>query len=333
MALQLKESVSILEAELKNLKRELIKLTKKTRSLACVGRTHGKRAVPTTYGLRFAIWASETQRHLDRLTELKPRLLVGQMTGAVGTQAAFGPKAIRIQKETMRELGLKPVDVSNQIIQRDRYAEYLHWCALVSQSLNKFALNLRIWQRSELGEVEEYFDVQKQVGSSTMPQKRNPATLEQICGLSRILMRNAVAGLENVPLWEERDLTNSAPERIILPESSILLDHMLAKMVQVLTSLKFNKSRIKDNLESNREVLAERFMISLVDKGVSRQEAHELLRAYVMQGYAFDSESLFAHFGKQFTQKEINLLLDPSTYIGTAQKQIDALIKKLGGKK
>lgn len=333
LALQLRGAVRLLEADLKALKRELLGLAKKHRSLACVGRTHGKAAVPTTYGLRFAIWAAEVQRQLDRLQELTPRLLVGQMTGAVGTQAALGPNAIKIQKDVMQELALTPVDVSNQVIQRDRHAEYLQWCALMGQSLNKFALNLRIWQRSEVGELEEFFDAQRQVGSSTMPQKRNPATLEQICGLSRILLGNSMAGLQNIPLWEERDLTNSAPERILLPESSILLDHALMKLVQVLQTLAFDKARIKANLEANREMLAERVMIALTKKGLSRQHAHETIRRYVVDGGAFDAPNLAIAFGKYLPPAEITRLTDPSTYLGTAERQVDMLIRKLGGKK
>lgn len=336
LALQLKDSVSLLENDLQLLKRELLRLAGQNKSLVCVGRTHGKAAAPTTYGLRFAIWAAEVQRHIDRLSALRPRLLVGKMTGATGTQAAFGPKAASIQKEVMAELGLQPVDVSNQVIQRDRHAEYLQWCALAGQSLNKFALSLRLWQRSEIGEVAEDFDDRKQVGSSTMPQKRNPVSLEQICGLSRILLGNSIAGLENVPLWEERDLTNSAPERIIILESSILLDHMLAKMIEVLRALHLDKARIKANLEANREILAERLMIALVSRGVPRQQAHEMLRRFSMAGGRFDAAGLAA-FTPPLSSAELCRLLDPSTYIGTADRQVEALIKKLdkkqGGKK
>ena len=188
--LQLEQALTLIDKKLRLLLEILIKRSEETKSLVCIGRTHGQHGVPTTYGLRFAIWASEVGRHIERLGQLRPRVVVGQMTGAVGTQAALGPQAIEVQATMMGVLGIGSVDVSNQVISRDRYAEYFMFCAGVATTLDKMAIELRSLQRTEIGEVEEPFGA-NQVGSSTMPHKRNPIRLEQVCGLARIL-RSAV---------------------------------------------------------------------------------------------------------------------------------------------
>ncbi len=334
LALQFKGSLEVIENDLKTLKKTFVNIAKKTRSLVCIGRTHGQQAIPTTYGLRFAVWAVEVERHLERLSELKKRVLVGQMSGAVGTQAAMGPKAIEIQEKCMGYLGLSPVLVSTQVIQRDRHAELLQFLSLVAESLNKFGINLRSWQRTEIGEVSERFE-KGQVGSSTMSHKTNPIHLERVCGLSRIVTGNSFAGLRNVALWDERDLTNSSPERILFPESFILLDYILSLMIKALKGLEFNKENIERNLALSKGlVLAERVMIELAKKGMDRQDAHELLRKVSMRAKkegiglkeALSSES---SVGKQFSPKELDMLMDPHTYIGTAVKQVDRVIAQL----
>ena len=186
-AIQIGQALEIIEEDLTDLKKVLLKLSKETKNLVCVGRTHGQHATPTTYGLRFALWACEIDRHLERLRQSRPRLLVGKMSGATGTGAALGPKQLEIQNLVMKQLGLKPAQVSSQIIQRDRHAEYTNLLALISQSLNKIGVNVRSWQRTEIGEVFEKFDKKKQVGSSTMPHKQNPIHFERVCGLSRVI--------------------------------------------------------------------------------------------------------------------------------------------------
>ena len=210
-ALQIKDAIDILEDKLKTLLRVLVNQAEAHKHTVCCGRTHGQIGVPTTYGLRFAIWASEISRHLDRLYQLTPRATVGQMTGAVGTQAAFGKAGILIQKLTMQHLGIGAVDVSNQIIQRDRHAEFVMWMANTVTTLDKIGIEIRTLQRSEIAEVEESFG-KKQVGSSTMPHKRNPIKSEQICGLARIVRAMVEPELLNNTLWDERDLTNSSSE-------------------------------------------------------------------------------------------------------------------------
>ncbi len=194
--LQIKTSLDVLEPKLKTLLALLLDLAMKTRNLVCAGRTHGQIAVPTTYGLRFAIWASEIARHIERLAELRPRAAVGKMSGAVGTQAAFGKNGMEIQTRVMRHLGLNEVDVSNQVVQRDRHAEMVCWMALVASTLDKIFVEMRTLQRTEIAEVEEGFG-KKQVGSSTMPHKRNPIKSEQICGLARVVRAQLMPAFEN----------------------------------------------------------------------------------------------------------------------------------------
>ncbi|MEO0248024.1 MAG: adenylosuccinate lyase [candidate division WOR-3 bacterium] len=335
LALQLRDFLAFLEKDLYDLRKVLVGLANKHKKTACIGRTHAQHAVPTTYGLKFAIYAEEVQRHIDRLNEYKPRILVGQMTGAVGTQAALGQKALKIQELTMKYLGLKSVNVSNQVIQRDRHAEFLFNLALIGETLNKIMTEIRNLQRTEIDEVAEGFERGKQVGSSTMPHKRNPIMAERICGLSRILRADAFAAMDNIALWHERDLTNSAPERFIIPEACIVADYMLAKSIDVLKNLEFKPENIKRNLNMTRGlIMAENVMMALVDKGMGRQEAHELVRKGSMKVY--ETGELFIEVlrkdpqvAKLLSEKELKEAMDPERYIGTAVEQVEAVVKRL----
>jgi adenylosuccinate lyase len=335
LALQLKKFTEFLEKDLEKLKQTLMSLASKNKNLVCIGRTHGQHSVPTTYGLKFAIWAVEVQRHVDRLEECKRRLLVGQMTGAVGTQAALGKNAAAVQKYVMRDLGIAPVLVSNQVIQRDRHAEFLLDLALVAETLNKIGTEIRNLQRTEIGEVSEGFGT-KQVGSSTMPHKRNPIYAERICGLSRVVKANAMASLDNIPLWHERDLTNSSCERVIIPESCILIDYMMLLGIDLLKNLVFDHESIERNLHMSKgRIMAESVMILLVKKGVGRQVAHELIRTCAMKSYERDVQfkdvlMKNASIVKHVTAAELDAALDPEKYIGTAVQQVEAVIKELG---
>ncbi|MFH0860905.1 MAG: adenylosuccinate lyase [Candidatus Altiarchaeota archaeon] len=335
LALQLKEYIVYLEKDLKDLKSVLIRQAGKHKKTVCVGRTHAQHAVPTTYGLKFAIWAAEVQRHMERLRECKERILVGQLTGAVGTQAALGTKGIIIQDKMMKELGLKPVLVSNQVIQRDRHAEFLLLLALIAETLNKIGTEIRNLQRTEIDEVAEGFG-KKQVGSSTMPHKRNPIYAERICGLSRVIKADAVASLENIPLWHERDLTNSSSERIIIPETCILSDYILQLSVNLIGNLVFNHESIRRNLEMTQgRIMSESIMIELAKRGMDRQKAHELVRECAME--SFHKKKPFGEvladsrrITSVLSQSEIKRFLKPENYIGSSEKQIDNLIKKIG---
>lgn len=334
LALQLKEFIVYLQQGLKDLKKILLKQAKKHRKTVCVGRTHAQHAIPTTYGLKFAIWASEVERNMERLRESKKRILVGQMTGAVGTQAAFGNDGIRIQQIVMADIGLKPVMVSNQVIQRDRHAEFLLLLALVGETLNKIATEVRNLQRTEIDEVAEGFG-KKQVGSSTMPHKRNPIYAERICGLSRVIKANAMVSLENIPLWHERDLTNSSPERIIIPEACILTDYILGLSTNLIKDLVFNHVAIKKNLGLTQgRIMAESVMVKLTEKGVHRQVAHALVRECAMESFRKDKP-----FGavlkknkkvtKVLSKKELENALNPEMYLGTAVRQVDNVLRML----
>ena len=333
-ALQLGQSLDLIDTKLRKLLAVLLKRAEETKTLVCIGRTHGQHGVPTTYGLRFAIWASEVARHIERLEQMRPRVVVGQMTGAVGTQAALGPKGMEVQESMMANLGIGSVDVSNQVIARDRYAEYFMFCANVATTLDKIGVEIRSLQRTEIGEVEEAFG-KNQVGSSTMPHKRNPIKSEQVCGLARIIRSAVEPALQNNTLWDERDLTNSSCERIIFPESSILTDHCLRLMAGVLEGLVINRAGIRRNLEFLHGInMAESVMIELTKKGMSRQDSHERIRMASMQALA-EGRPLAEILGKdpevvRFCSKtDIAALLAPDAYIGTAVRQVERLIEKL----
>jgi len=333
LALQLKEFIKYLEEDLRNLKKILLKLAGEHKKTVCIGRTHAQHAVPTTYGLKLAIYACEIQRHIDRLNECKERILVGQMTGAVGTQAALGRHAVKIQELVMENLGLKCVMVSNQVIQRDRHAEFLLNLALTAETMNKIATEIRNLQRTEIDEVAEGFG-KKQVGSSTMPHKRNPILAERICGLSRVIRADAFAQMDNIPLWHERDLTNSSPERILIPESCILTDYILNSMIDLLTNLVFKFKNIERNLMMSETIMAESIMIKLVEKGMGRQVAHEVVRECAMESYEgrgfkeilVENKEIRKYLGEE----EIEDALNPKNYIGTAVEQVEKVIRELG---
>jgi adenylosuccinate lyase len=336
-ALQFRDAMSIIEKRLNELENVLLKLAEKHKKTVCIGRTHGQHAAPMTYGMKFALYAVEIQRHLDRLEESKKRILVGKMTGAVGTQASFGKKGIELQKFVMKELGIEPVLISTQIIQRDRYAEVIYDMALIATTLEKIAKEIRNLQRTEIAEVFEPFK-EKQVGSSTMPHKRNPHKSERICGLARVVRSNVIPALENIPLEHERDLTDSSAERIIFPETFILVDYMLKEMIDILSGLEFNYDNIKKNLDKTKGlIMTENLMLGLVKKGIGRQDAHELLRRASMKVIKENKtlkEILLKNetIKKNFTEKELDWYLDPKNYLGTAIEQVENAIKTLRGK-
>lgn len=332
--LQLGQSLDLIDTKLRKLLAVLLKRSEETKVLVCIGRTHGQQGVPTTYGLRFAIWASEVARHIERLEQMRPRAVVGQMTGAVGTQAALGPMGMEVQATMMENLGIGSVDVSNQVIARDRYAEYFMFCANVATTLDKIGVEIRSLQRTEIGEVEEAFGA-KQVGSSTMPHKRNPIKSEQACGLARIIRSSVEPALQNNTLWDERDLTNSSCERVIFPEASILTDHCLRLMAGVIEGLVINRAAIRRNLEFLHGInMAESIMIELTRKGMNRQDSHERIRMASMQALAegrplADILAKDPEVVRYCSKTDIAALLSPDVYIGTSVKQVERLIEKL----
>jgi len=332
--LQLRDSLAILENKIKILLGVLLDRSVETKHVVCAGRTHGQIGVPTTYGLRFAIWASEVARHLERLRQMRPRVAVGQMTGAVGTQASLGDKGDQVMAGMMDYLDLIPVDVSNQIIQRDRFAEYIMFLANLATTLDKIGVEIRMMQRSEIGELEEAFG-SRQVGSSTMPHKRNPIKSEQVCGLARIVRAMVEPALQNNTLWDERDLTNSSCERVTFPEASILCDHILTVMTKVLTGLNIREENIRRNLNLLHGVnMAESVMIELTRRGMDRQDAHERVRVASMIALEENRPVAEVFSGDEavaalLTTEEITRLLNPDNYIGTAVVQVERLNAKL----
>jgi adenylosuccinate lyase len=294
-----------------------------------IGRTHGQHALPITLGFKFAVWTAEVSRHIQRLSESKERVLVGKVSGAVGTQAGLGEHAPRIQELVMHRLGIRAAEISTQIVQRDRYAELVCLLALIASSLENFATEIRELQRPEIGEVSESFEAGKQVGSSTMPHKQNPETCERVCGLARIVRSLATPALENVVTWHERDLTQSSAERFIFPEACILVDYLLDLMSNVVANLRIDEERMLQNMNLTQgRALSEAVMMALVRKGVDRQQAHELLRKLAIKSEVekkpFKEVLLKDKLVRsKLSEKEIDDALNPRKYLGTAVKQAE----------
>ncbi|MGQ4872680.1 MAG: adenylosuccinate lyase [Promethearchaeia archaeon] len=334
IALQLREALNYIKNSLLELLKILVNLMETKKELVCIGRTHGQHAIPTTYGMRFGIWAYEIDRHLDRISEAIKRISYGKMSGAVGTMASFGDKGIEIQKRVMEKLNLNPTLIANQIIQRDRHAEVITLTALIGQTLAKIAREQRILQRNEIAEMFEPF-TSKQVGSSTMPHKRNPHKSERICSLVRVLKSNVIVALDNMVLEDERDLTNSASERVIFSENFIFLDFMIKQLTQILKGVEFNELNIEKNLNLTRGAcLAEKIMVELVKRGIGRQEGHEILRRAAIQAREQDRfmEDVLMENKKikeKFSEEELKELLDPHKYIGKAIELVDNLCNYL----
>lgn len=333
LGLQIKEALDILDEKLRHLLSVLLKRAEETKHLVCIGRTHCQHALPMTYGLRFAVWATETARHLERLDELRPRVCVGKLTGAVGTMASLGKDGIRVQDEMMKYLNLEAVDVSTQVVSRDRYAEYIFFLANCVTTLEKIAVEIRSLQRTEIGEVAEPFG-KNQVGSSAMPHKRNPIKCEQVCGLARIVRGMVEPALLNNTLWDERDLTNSATERITFPEASVLTDHCLKIMANVIGNLTINEEAVSYNLHYLQGVnLAESLMTEAAKRGMARQTAHEIIRKASL--LALDEKRPLSEVleGSEimslFEKEEVLEYLNADAYVGLAVEQVESLVSKL----
>jgi len=333
-ALQLTEATELLEKRMNNFERTLLEKAKRYKRTIMMGRTHGQHALPITLGFKFAIWTRENGRHIQRLRQCRERLLVGKMSGAVGTMAGLGPNAFKIQELVMEKLGLKAADISNQIVQRDIHAEFISLLAIMASSLDKIATEIRELQRPEIGELAEPFEKAKQVGSSTMPHKRNPELCERISGLAKVLRSLVIPALEDVPTWHERDLTQTSAERFIIPEACILVDYMLYLMTNILDGLWINEKRMRKNIDLTQgRAMSEAIMIALVVRGMSRQEAHELLRKLTIKSEE-EKQSLKKILQRDKTvraklsEKEIVKALNPRNYLGTATKQVDLVVKK-----
>ena len=336
-ALQLKEAIGIIINRLERLCEILESYTDREKKTLIIGRTHGQHAIPTTVGFKFAIWLMELSRHIERLRECSKRVLVGKMSGAVGTQAGFGENALEVQRLVMEKLDLGIVEISSQIIQRDRHAEFLCILGMIASSLDKFATEVRQLQRPEIGELAEPFRRSSQVGSSTMPQKRNPTRSERIGGLAKVVRSLVQPSLENIVTWHERDLTNSSCERFIIPEACILVDYMIETMIRILEGLEIDRERMGRNIfQTQGRVMSESVMIHLVKKGMGRQEAHELIRSIALKSESKNQPFLEALLENsviisKMTRREVEKALEPENYLGTAIEQVDKILAFFSG--
>jgi adenylosuccinate lyase len=279
-ALLLRDAAGILLKKVNGLMESLKRRALEFKNTPQVGRTHGIHAEPTSFGLTFALWFDEMRRNRDRLLRAQEAVAVGKISGAVGAFAHLDPS---VEEKVCARLDLKAAPVSTQVIQRDIYAEYLNTLALIASSLDKFALNVRHWQRTEVREAQEKF-TKGQKGSSAMPHKRNPIISERICGIARVIRANSLVGLENVALWHERDISHSSAERVVLPDSSIALDYILQKATGLIEGLVVYPERMLENLNATRGLIfSGQLLLALTNAGISREDAYELVQRNAMK--------------------------------------------------
>jgi len=320
--LQLKAASDILIEDLGVLLRILARKAKKYKDMVCIGRTHGVHAEPITFGFKLALWYDESRRNLKRLSEAKEAISIGKVSGAVGTYANIEPE---VEAHVCKKLGLKPANIATQVIQRDIYAQYLATLAIIGASLEKFALEIRHLQRTEVLEAEEPFS-KGQKGSSAMPHKRNPVVCERICGLSRILRANALVALENVALWHERDISHSSVERIIIPDSTLALDYMLNKFIGVIEGLVVYPDNMLSNLVKTKGLIfSQRVLLALMAKGLPRTKAYDLVQRCAMltwkEGINF-RETLLSdkEVSRYFTREELGGIFNLDYYLRHVNK-------------
>ncbi len=329
LALQMKEAGILLKKGLKELIQALAEKAKEHQYTLMVGRSHGVHAEPTTFGLKMALFYAEFGRNAERFDRALDQIAYGKISGAVGTFANVDPK---VEEYTCELLGLKPEPISTQIIQRDRHAEFITTLALIGSSLEKLATEFRHLQKTETQEVQEEFS-QGQKGSSAMPHKRNPITCEKVAGLSRVLRGNAVAALENITLWHERDITHSSVERVIIPDSTILVDYMLYQMIKVVKNLVVNKENMEKNLKLSRGmVFSQGLLLNLISKGLTREKAYEVVQKAAAQVWADDHADLKSialkdkEIRRLLNQKEIEAVFDYAYHT----KNVDKIFTRLG---
>jgi adenylosuccinate lyase len=325
LALQLREACGILLEGALAYRDALIDKALEHRDTLSVGRTHGVHAEPTTFGLRLAGFAFEADRNLERLRSAAETLAVGKLSGAVGSYASIPP---RVEERVMEALGLRREDASTQIVPRDRHAELLQSVALAGAGLERFGQEVRNLQRTEVREVEEPFATGKQKGSSAMPHKRNPILAERLCGLARVLRGYSQAGVENVALWHERDISHSGAERVILPDGTILLDYMQSLGLRIVNGMTVHAHRMRENLELTHGALySQRALTALVESGMSRDEAYRIVQAAAQA--AWDTGTPFRElFAEAAPDIDLDLVLDPGAYlehVPEVMKRLEAL--------
>ncbi len=328
LSLQLKDAIDILEQDITEFITALENKAIEHKYTLMMGRTHGVHAEPITFGLKIALWVEEIKRNAQRLAEAKKAISVGKISGAVGTYATVSPEVERI---ACAELGLTPAPISNQIIQRDRHAQFMTTLAILAGSLEKIATEIRSLQRTEILEVEEPFQA-GQTGSSAMPHKRNPELCERICGLARLVRGYALTSMENIALWHERDISHSSTERIILPDSCLIIDYMLSLLTPIIGELRVYPDNMRRNLELTQGlVFSQRVLLALVNKGMSREEAYKLVQDNAMKAWLEKKsfpvlleadKQILAHLSKS----ELESLFDYNYYL----KYVDIIFERLG---
>jgi adenylosuccinate lyase len=328
VGLQLREAADLLIAGEERLRQALGDLARRHKDTLIVGRTHGVHAEPTSFGLKVAVWYTEAGRNLERLQRARTAIAVGRLSGAVGNFAHIDPD---LEEEVCRELGLEPAPVSTQVIQRDRHAEFCAALAIAGASLEKIALEVRGLQRTEVLEAQEPF-AEGQKGSSAMPHKRNPELSERICGLSRLLRTNALAAVENVALWHERDISHTSVERVILPDSTILLDYLLDLTTFIIDGLDVDPARMAENLDlSYGLVYSQRVLLKLTESGLARQAAYEIVQRHAMRAWRDRRPFLeFLQADPAVTERvapaELKACFDPTWYL----RHVDTIFKRIG---
>ena len=328
LGMQLTQAADILAEDIAELVSVLENKAIEYKYTLMMGRTHGVHAEPTTFGLKMALWTEEMKRNAQRLVEARRNISVGKVSSTVGTYATVPPQ---VEKIACVKLGLMPAPISNQIVQRDRHAQFVTTLAIIASSLEKFATEIRGLQRTEVREVEEPF-AEGQTGSSSMPHKRNPELCERICGLARLIRGHALTSLENIALWHERDISHSSTERIILPDSCLAVDYMLSIFTSIMKGLKVYPENMQRNIEFTQGIIfSQRVLLALIEKGLTREEAYKMVQDNAMKawekGKSFLSlleadRRITAHLSK----KELNSLFDYNYYL----RYVDTVFERLG---
>ncbi|MEK7331939.1 MAG: adenylosuccinate lyase, partial [Nitrospirota bacterium] len=327
LSLLMKEASDIIITDIKGLMPVLKKQAYKYKDTPAIGRSHGVHAEPMTFGLKFALWYEDMKRNLERMKRARDVISIGKLSGAVGTFSNIPPK---VEEKVCKKLGLKPEPVATQVVQRDRHAEYLTTLSLIAASVEKIAVEIRHLQRTEVLEAEEPFS-KGQKGSSAMPHKRNPVGCENISGLARIVRSNAMAALENIALWHERDISHSSVERVIIPDSTILVDYMLDRLKGILEGLHVYPERMKKNMERSCGLYnSQRVLLSLTGKGMLREDAYALVQRNAMKswqsGMEFKKLLLKDRDVKKYLKsKDIEKIFDLKYYL----KNVDYIFKRV----
>jgi len=328
LSLQLVEASDILNEDIKGLLSVLVEKAIKYKYTVMIGRTHGIHAEPTSFGLKLALWIEEMQRNRQRLVEATKMIAVGKISGAVGTYATLSPE---IEEKACAKLMLSPASISNQVLQRDRHAQFVTTLAIIAGSLEKFATEIRGLQKTDTREVEEPFS-QGQTGSSAMPHKRNPELCERICGLARLIRGYSVTSMENIALWHERDISHSSTERVIMPDACLALDYMLSLFTNIMDGLLVYPKTMEKNLNKTKGLIySQRVMLSLIDKGLSRQEAYKMVQRNAMKSWEGGKDFLkLLEADKDVVAvlppAELEPLFDYKYYL----RYVDEIFKRLG---